>query len=125
MIMEAIAKTLDVPYNKGDLNVVHRMPTSDTHHPTIIAAFIYRGTRVNVETGSEQFTVLALYRSPSNDGDHELFISDLERYCDNRVRDRTYWIVGTSTVVYWIARDRRRLSDIWTYYCTLQGLWLL
>ncbi|KAG8315100.1 hypothetical protein J6590_077782, partial [Homalodisca vitripennis] len=35
---------------------------------------------VNVETGSERFTVL--------------FISDLERYCDSRVRDRTYWIVG-------------------------------
>ncbi|KAG8251772.1 Exocyst complex component 2 [Homalodisca vitripennis] len=28
---------------------------------------------------------------------------------------------GTSTVVYWIARDRQRLSDIWTY-CTLQDL---
>ncbi|KAG8319620.1 hypothetical protein J6590_088100 [Homalodisca vitripennis] len=41
-----------------------------------------------------RFTVLVIYRSPSNDGDLELFISDLERYCDSRVRDRTYWIVG-------------------------------
>ncbi|XP_046683368.1 uncharacterized protein LOC124369407 [Homalodisca vitripennis] len=45
MVMEAIAKALDVPYNRGELDVVHRMPTSDTHHPTIIAAFMYRGTR--------------------------------------------------------------------------------
>ncbi|KAG8289391.1 hypothetical protein J6590_105196 [Homalodisca vitripennis] len=41
-----------------------------------------------------RFTVLVIYRSPTNDGDLELFISDLERYCDSRVRDRTYWIVG-------------------------------
>ncbi|KAG8304778.1 hypothetical protein J6590_086343 [Homalodisca vitripennis] len=61
---------------------------------------------VNVETGSERFTVLAVYRSPSNDGDLELFISDLERYCDSRVRDRTYWIVGNINC-----------CNIWTY-CT-------
>ncbi|KAG8261638.1 hypothetical protein J6590_068178 [Homalodisca vitripennis] len=42
----------------------------------------------------ERFTVLVIYRSPSNDGDLELFISNLERYCDSRVKDRTYWIVG-------------------------------
>ncbi|KAG8316027.1 hypothetical protein J6590_060121 [Homalodisca vitripennis] len=69
----------------------------------------------------EHFTALAVYRSPSNDGDLELFIGDLERYCDSRVRDRTYWIVGTSTVVYWIARDQREedAGAIPVVYCTV------
>ncbi|KAG8325383.1 hypothetical protein J6590_068819 [Homalodisca vitripennis] len=67
-----------------------------------------------------RFTVLVIYRSPTNDGDLELFISDLERYCDSRVRDRTYWIVGDINCCILDRRDRRRLSDIWTY-CTLQG----
>jgi hypothetical protein len=49
---------------------------------------------LNLTVGERVITVLAVYRSPSHDGDLGLFIDDLERYCDNRPRDRTHLIVG-------------------------------
>jgi hypothetical protein len=50
--------------------------------------------KLDWSVGGEQSTLLSVYRSPSADRDLELFISDLERYCDSRPRDRIHWLIG-------------------------------
>lgn len=50
--------------------------------------------KVDMSLGGERQCLLAVYRSPSPARDLELFINDLESYCDNRPRDRTHWLVG-------------------------------
>ncbi|KAG8329736.1 hypothetical protein J6590_080463 [Homalodisca vitripennis] len=49
--------------------------------------------KIDVVTGSGRHSILAVYRSPSPDLDLELFIDNLESYCDSRPRDRTHWLL--------------------------------
>ncbi|KAG8280361.1 hypothetical protein J6590_083554 [Homalodisca vitripennis] len=50
--------------------------------------------KIDIVTGSGRHSILAVYRSPSPDLDLELFIDNLESYCDSRPRDRTHWLIG-------------------------------
>ncbi|KAG8336847.1 hypothetical protein J6590_037066 [Homalodisca vitripennis] len=57
--------------------------------------------KINLSIGNERLCLLAVYRSPSPDLDLQLFIQDLEVYCNDRPRDRMHWInlgefMGTS-----------------------------
>lgn len=52
------------------------------------------GIKLDFACGGERVCLLAVYRSPRGGNDLELFISDLQSYCDSRAGGRTHWIIG-------------------------------
>lgn len=50
--------------------------------------------KLDITSGREKHSVLALYRSPSNERDFDLFLNDLERYSCDMSGGITRWIVG-------------------------------
>ncbi|KAG8299964.1 hypothetical protein J6590_088293 [Homalodisca vitripennis] len=50
--------------------------------------------KIDIVSGTDRHSILAVYRSLSPDLDLELFIDNLELYCDSMSRDRTHWLMG-------------------------------